>query len=307
MSIIVKDLTKVFGEQTAVDHVNFSVNQGEIMGFLGPNGAGKSTTMKIASCYLTPTSGTVEISGYDVLTHSMEVRKRVGYLPENNPLYTDMYVKEYLGLIARIHKVNNVNRRVGEMIEFTGLGLEQGKKIGQLSKGYRQRVGLAQTMIHDPEVLIMDEPTSGLDPNQIVEIRQLIRNISSKKTVVLSTHIMQEVQAMCDRVVIINRGKIVSDSSIRDLVTSGTGQKMIRIEFSGPVNPGLFEKLPGVEKLETQDGNIIRITFDRDVDARTEIFRIAAEHNLPVVGLTQEEISIENIFRDLTNTPDEKK
>ena len=307
MSIIVKDLTKVFGEQTAVDHINFTVNEGEIMGFLGPNGAGKSTTMKIASCYLTPTDGTVEISGYDVQSDSLEVRKRVGYLPENNPLYTDMYVREYLGLIARIHKVTDINKRIGEMIDLTGLGPEQRKKIGQLSKGYRQRVGLAQTMIHDPEVLIMDEPTSGLDPNQIVEIRQLIRDISKKKTVVLSTHIMQEVQAMCDRVVIINHGKIVSDSSIQDLVSAGTGKKMIRIEFSEPADPKLFDNLPGIENLEMLEGNVIRITFNRDIDARSEIFRIAAEHSLPVVGLTQEELSIENIFRDLTNKPEEKK
>jgi ABC-2 type transport system ATP-binding protein len=307
MSIVIKDLTKVFGEQTAVDHINFSVNEGEILGFLGPNGAGKSTTMKIASCYLTPTGGTVEVSGYDVLKDSLEVRKRVGYLPENNPLYPDMYVKEYLGLIARIHKVAKVKERVGEMIGLTGLEREQGKKIGQLSKGYRQRVGLAQTMIHDPEVLIMDEPTSGLDPNQIIEIRQLIRDISKRKTVVLSTHIMQEVQALCDRVVIINRGKIVSDSTIGDLVSSGSGKKMIRIEFSEPADTALFENLPGLDKLETQDGKIIRITFNRDVDARAEIFRIASEHNLPVVGLTQEELSIENIFRDLTNTPEKEK
>ncbi len=305
MSILIKDLTKVFGEQTAVDHINFSVKPGEIMGFLGPNGAGKSTTMKIASCYLSPTSGTAEVAGFSVLTQSMEVRKRVGYLPENNPLYYDMYVKEYLGLIARIHKIGNISGRVKKMIDITGLGNEQGKRIGQLSKGYRQRVGLAQTMIHDPEVLIMDEPTSGLDPNQIIEIRQLIRDISKKKTVILSTHIMQEVQAMCDRVVIINHGKIISDSTIKDLVSSRQGKKQIRIEFSESPEVSLFQKLPGLEKIEPEGEHVIRMTFGNDTDARADIFRIAAENNLPVVGLTQEELSMENIFRELTHTSQE--
>ncbi len=305
MSIVIKDLTKVFGQQAAVDHINFSVKPGEIMGFLGPNGAGKSTTMKIASCYLSPTSGNVEVAGYSVLTQSMEVRRRVGYLPENNPLYHDMYIKEYLALIARIHKVNNISSRIREMIDLTGLGREQGKRIGQLSKGYRQRVGLAQTMIHDPEVLIMDEPTSGLDPNQIVEIRQLIRNISKEKTVILSTHIMQEVQALCERVVIINRGKIISDSTIKDLVTSREGKKQIRIEFSDAPDISLFRQLPGLEKIEAEGEHVIRMTFKNDIDARADIFRIASENNLPVVGLTQEELSMEKIFRELTNTSQE--
>lgn len=306
MSIVIRDLTKIFGEQSAVDHISFSVNPGEIVGFLGPNGAGKSTTMKIASCYLSPTGGTVEIAGYDVRTDSIEVRRRVGYLPENNPLYPDMYVREYLAFIGRIYKLKNSGPRIGEMIGLTGLVAEQGKKIGQLSKGYRQRVGLAQAMIHDPEVLIMDEPTSGLDPNQIVEIRQLIKDISKKKTVLLSTHIMQEVQAMCDRVVIINLGKIVSDSSIGELVSATGGKKMIRIDFSEKPDPALFKNLPGLEKSDYDGDRTIRLTFNEESDARAEIFRIASENNLPVVGLTQEEISIENIFRSLTTDTREK-
>ena len=306
MSVVIKDLTKVFDHQAAVDHISFTVRPGEILGFLGPNGAGKSTTMKIAACYLAPTSGTVEVSGYDIMTQSIRVRERLGYLPENNPLYLDLYVKEYLAFIARLHGIRNIHRRVQEMIGITGLGPEQGKKIGQLSKGYRQRVGLAQALIHDPEVLIMDEPTSGLDPNQIVEIRQLIRNISREKTVILSTHIMQEVQAICDRVVIIHRGKLVADNTVGELASAWKGKKQIRIEFSGKPDAGLFRNLDGLDKMEMEGDRVLKITFSTDRDARQDIFRIAAENNLPVVGLSQEELSIENIFRELTRNGEQE-
>ena len=220
MSITVNNLTKIFGTQKAVDGISFSVKQGEILGFLGPNGAGKTTTMRVAACYLPPTSGTVTVCGYDVMESSIEVRKSVGYLAEHNPLYLDMYVREYLQFIGSLHnlKGKKLKSSVEKMIQLCGLSPEQNKKIGTLSKGFRQRVGLAQALIHDPEVLIMDEPTSGLDPNQIIEIREVIKNIGKEKTVVFSTHILQEVEAICDRVVIINEGKIVADSKVAELI-----------------------------------------------------------------------------------------
>jgi len=214
MSLSLKSLTKEYGAQKAVDELSFDVSGGTIMGFLGPNGAGKSTTMKMVSCYISPTSGTAEVCGYDIHKNPLQVRKHIGYLPEHNPLYLDMYVREYLQFVAGIHKLDNKKKRAAEMIEMTGLGKEQHKLIGALSKGYRQRVGLAQAMIHNPDVLILDEPTSGLDMNQLVDIRNLIKTLGQEKTVILSTHIMQEVQAMCDRVIIINNGKKVADDPI---------------------------------------------------------------------------------------------
>ncbi len=223
MSLKIQNLVKVYGTQNAVDNISFEVKQGEIVGFLGPNGAGKSTTMKIATCYLTATSGKVEVCGYDVEKDAMEVRKNIGYLPEHNPLYLEMYVKEFLAFVGGLYQIKGqkLQHRIAEVIDLVGLQLEQKKKIGQLSKGYRQRVGLAQALIHDPKVLILDEPTTGLDPNQLAEIRGVIRNIGKEKTVVFSTHIMQEVEAICDRVVIINHGKIVNDSELSALKTSG--------------------------------------------------------------------------------------
>ena len=223
MSLKIQNLVKVYGTQNAVDNISFEVKQGEIVGFLGPNGAGKSTTMKIATCYLTATSGKVEVCGYDVQNDAMEVRKNIGYLPEHNPLYLEMYVKEFLAFVGGLYQIKGqkLQNRIAEVIDLVGLQLEQKKKIGQLSKGYRQRVGLAQALIHDPKVLILDEPTTGLDPNQLAEIRGVIRNIGKEKTVVFSTHIMQEVEAICDRVVIINHGKIVNDSELSALKTSG--------------------------------------------------------------------------------------
>jgi len=218
MSIEVSNVIKTYGEQRALDEVSFSIEKGEIVGLLGPNGAGKSTLMKIITCFIPPDSGEVKVYGYDIFEESLQVREKVGYLPEHNPLYLDMFVKEYLEFVAGIHKLGkNTRKRIEEMIELTGLQLEQKKKIGALSKGYRQRVGLAQALIHDPEVLILDEPTSGLDPNQIQDIRNLIRSIGSQKTVMLSTHIMQEVEAICDRAIIINKGKIVADDSLEKL------------------------------------------------------------------------------------------
>jgi len=217
MSLSVKNITKQYKKQIAVDDISFEIKSGEIVGFLGPNGAGKSTTMKIISCFIPPTKGTVTVCGFDVSNDDLKVKKKVGYLPESNPLYYDMYVIEFLSFIASLHKINNKKERIKEMIEMVGLQNEQHKKIGTLSKGYKQRVGLAQAMIHDPEVLILDEPTSGLDPNQIIEIRELIKNFGKDKTVLLSTHIMQEVESMCDRVIIINEGKLVADDSVESI------------------------------------------------------------------------------------------
>ncbi len=223
MSIVVKELSKIYGPQKAVDQISFEVKPGEIVGFLGPNGAGKSTTMKIATGYLRPSSGTVEVAGYDVTQHSMAVRQHLGYLPEHNPLYLDLYVKEFLRSMGALYglKGETLSRRVNEVIEQVGLGLEQHKRIGQLSKGYRQRVGLAQALVHNPQVLILDEPTTGLDPNQLAEIRSVIKNIGQEKTVLFSTHIMQEVEAICDRAIILKRGKLVADESIASFRQSG--------------------------------------------------------------------------------------
>lgn len=226
MSIVVKSLTKVYGDQKAIDNISFSVNKGEILGFLGPNGAGKSTTMKILSCFIPQTSGTAEVAGFDVVTQPMEVRRRLGYLPEHNPLYLDMYVRESLGFIADIHKIDRKQKRIEEIIDIAGLGQEQKKKVGQLSKGYRQRLGIAQALIHDPAVLILDEPTSGLDPAQLVGLRALIRELGREKTIIFSTHIMQEAEVLCDRAVIIHGGKIVSESTLAELMKGYPGLKL---------------------------------------------------------------------------------
>lgn len=301
MSLTVSNLTKQFGKQKAVDNISFSVGKGEILGFLGPNGAGKSTTMKIAAGYLPPTGGKVQVAGYDVGINPLSIKKIVGYLPEHNPLYLDMYVKEFLNFIASVHKIDRKKRteRINEMILLTGLRREQNKKIGALSKGYRQRVGLAQAMIHDPEVLILDEPTSGLDPNQIVEIRALIRHISKNKTLIFSTHIMQEVQALCERVIIIDEGKIVVDDKVENLKKNISGQQVILAEFERPVEKTLFNNIPGITKIETE-GKSLRFHAPAEKDIRSDIFRIASSMNLPLVGLNKQEQSMENIFHKLT-------
>jgi ABC-2 type transport system ATP-binding protein len=302
LSVEVKNLTKIFGTQRAVDDISFTVEQGQILGFLGPNGAGKSTTMKIATCYLPPTSGTIVVNGHDVVQDPIAVRRMVGYLPEHNPLYLDMYVHEYLEFVASIYclKGKLAKSRVQEMVELCGLTLEQGKKIGALSKGYRQRVGLAQALVHDPQVLILDEPTTGLDPNQIVEIRALIKRIGQNKTVIFSTHIMQEVTAICDRVVIINRGKLVANSDVASLQAGNRGAKVTLVEFEQPINIELLQTIVGVEKVEPVQNNTYRITSRQEADIRSSVFRIAAEQNWPLVGLRQEENSLEQIFQQLT-------
>jgi len=301
MSIHVKQLTKIYGEQFAVKDISFSVEEGEIVGFLGPNGAGKSTTMKVATCYLPPTRGTVEVCGFDVEKETMEVRKRVGYLPEHNPLYLDMYVKEALGFAASVFKIkgNRLKKRIDETIELVGLQKEKHKKVGALSKGYRQRVGLAQALIHDPKVLILDEPTTGLDPNQIVEIREVIRQISTEKTVLFSSHIMQEVQALCQRVVIINNGQLVADEKLADL-SARAGRHTLQIEFEKPTDPAFLLELEGVESLEKISESACVLHYPIETDIRAEVFRKTAEKGAALVRMEPEENSLEAVFQQLT-------
>ena len=302
MSVEVQHLTKRYGAQAAVDDISFTVQKGQILGFLGPNGAGKSTTMKIATGFIPPTSGTVRLEGNDVLEDPMAVRRSVGYLPEHNPLYLDQYVAEYLSFIASLHGLGGGERtrRVREMIELVGLEREHRKKIGALSKGYRQRVGLAQALVHNPQVLILDEPTTGLDPNQILEIRALIKRVGQEKTVIFSTHILQEVRAICDRVVIINRSRLVADSPVSELGKRTEGGSVAVAEFEHPVDAAaLLRQLPGVSSVEpAHAGTQFRVLADQD--ARAAISRLAAEQSWPLVGLRIEENSLERIFQSLT-------
>lgn len=302
MSLIVQHLTKIYGRQKAIDAISFAAATGEIVGFLGPNGAGKSTTMKIATGYLSPTSGSVQVGGLDITQQPLEVKKIIGYLPEHNPLYTDLFVHEYLRFVGQIYGLRGklLKTRVSEMIELCGLTREQNKKIEALSKGYRQRVGLAQALLHDPKVLILDEPTTGLDPNQILEIRKVIRDISTNKTVVFSTHIMQEVQALCDRVVVINHGKIVADDTLVNLLSANNQQTTVLVEFEGEVTAEQLMRLTGVQRVEHLDGAKFKLTAEKGIDIRPEVFRFAADRQLSLVGLKQEENSLENLFRELT-------
>lgn len=301
MSIKVSALTKIYDTQRAVDNISFELKKGEIVGFLGPNGAGKSTTMKMITGYLPPTSGTAAVCGFDVQEKPMEVRRRVGYLPEANPLYYEMYVREYLEFTAGIHGLGKKSKdRIAQMITMTGLDKEAHKKIGALSKGYKQRVGLAQAMLHDPEVLILDEPTSGLDPNQIIEIRELIKNIGREKTVLLSTHIMQEVQAMCNRVIIINNGKIVADDSIEKLKQANTRQDVLIVEFEKPVDTALLRELKLLLKQEDMGGNRWKLgTSDPDA-LRREVMQWAVNHDISIRSLQAQTETLEDVFRTLT-------
>ncbi len=301
MSIEIKNVTKEYGLQKALNEVSFTVNQGEILGFLGPNGAGKSTLMKIITCYIPPTSGTVIVDGYDVLEDSLEIRKKVGYLPEHNPLYLDMYVKEYLGFIAGIHKLNKKKQKVANAIDLVGLGLEQSKKIGQLSKGYKQRVGLAQALIHDPNVLILDEPTSGLDPNQLADIREVIKNIGKEKTVMFSSHIMQEVEAICDRIVIINRGNLLVDKEASQIMNASSSQQIVKVEFDNSVSKTELKSITGVSKVTDLGNNIWEITSTQSEDLRAEIAKFASSKGLLVLSLQKETQKLENIFKELTH------
>jgi len=302
MSIHVNSLTKIYGKQKAIDTISFEIKSGEIVGFVGPNGAGKSTTMKILTGFIPPTSGSAKINGLDLMENSLEIRKNIGYLPENNPLYLDMYIKEYLEFVAGIYKLgDNTESRIKEIIKQTGLTIEQQKKIGALSKGYRQRVGLAQALIHDPSILILDEPTSGLDPNQIIEIRNLISEVGKEKTVMLSTHIMQEVEAICDRIIIINKGKIVADDTI-DSIHKHTKDQLVTVvvEFDKEPIKGQLEQIEKVEKVAKIDDKNWLIQSSSQEDIRQFIFRFAVDSGLAVLSMQKKEKSLEDVFQELT-------
>ena len=297
MSIEVKNVFKYYGEQAAVKGISFSVKSGEIVGFLGPNGAGKSTTMKMITGYIPATSGEILVSGMPVGTDQLDPKKKIGYLPENNPLYLDMYVREYLDFVARIYKVSNRSEQVKKMIHSVGLEIEQNKKIGALSKGFRQRVGLAQAMIHDPEVLILDEPTSGLDPNQLIEVRELIKNIGKEKTLMLSTHIMQEAEAICDRVVILSKGEIVADMPTNRLHEK-SDLKCVFVEFQGTVTKSQLSKIKEITKVETRSEGWL--LYSETEDLRPYISKFSQENNLIILTLQLEQKSLSSVFKDLT-------
>jgi ABC-2 type transport system ATP-binding protein len=302
MSIQVKNLTKIYGKQKAVNNVSFEIKTGEIVGFVGPNGAGKSTTMKILTGFIPQTSGEAKINDLDLIENSLEIRKNIGYLPENNPLYLDMYVKEYLAFVAGIYKLGSKTKaRVEEIIKQTGLTVEQNKKIGALSKGYRQRVGLAQALIHDPSILILDEPTSGLDPNQIIEIRNLISKVGKEKTVMLSTHIMQEVEAICDRIIIINKGEIVADDSIESIHTHSKDQLItVIVEFDKEPELKQLEKIELVHKVAKIDEKNWLFQSSSTEDIRQNIFNFAVKSGLAVLSMQKKEKSLEEVFQELT-------
>ncbi len=300
MSISVSNVTRLFGTQKALNNVSFEIEGGEVVGFLGPNGAGKSTMMKIITGYLPQTEGTVKVCGMNVADNSLDYRRKIGYLPEHNPLYLDMYIKEYLAFIAGIYKLGrNSKKRIDEVIQMTGLTAERTKKIGSLSKGYRQRVGLAQALLPDPEVLILDEPTTGLDPNQIIEVRDLIKQIGHSKTVMLSTHIMQEVQAICEKVIIIKDGEIVANAKADELTISDTNRKHeITCEFTSAVSKEELLKIEDVTSIENITNTKFRLMCDRDV--REDIFDWAILNQLKIITLIEDKKSMEDVFRELT-------
>ena len=300
MSIEVSNVTKTYGQQNALNNVSLKIGSQEVVGFLGPNGAGKSTMMKIITCYIPPTKGIVKVCGMDVLEDGFRVRKKVGYLPEHTPLYLDMYVREYLSFIASIHKLKHKKDRVDEIVETVGLTLERNKKIGELSKGYRQRVGLAQAIIHDPEVLILDEPTSGLDPNQLEDIRGLIKALGKKKTVMLSTHIMQEVEAICDRVVIINKGEIVADQQASELQKHQDNKQVILVEFDKNVSKSQLKNMPKISGFKHVSENKWLIETTGNEDIRRVVAEFAKSNDLLTLEMRLEERTMEQVFKSLT-------
>lgn len=297
MSIKVQNLTKIYGAQKALDDVTFSSEKGKITGFLGPNGAGKSTTMKIATGYIEASFGTILVDGVDVAKDPLKVKKLTGYLPEHNPLYLEMYVKEYLSFVGSAYKLKSVRKKVDEMIELVGVEREKSKKIQALSKGYRQRVGLAQALIHDPQVLILDEPTSGLDPNQLVEVRKVIKQASENKTVIFSTHIMQEVEALCDNVVIINNGKIVANDEVKNLKSLQSDVTSYQVKFENAIAVDVFEDAQF--KIQKEGNNLYSISSQQG-DPRKEIMKIVSEKELPLVNISKQEQSLEKVFQELT-------
>lgn len=296
MSIEVSNITKIYGEQKALNSISFKINKGEIVGFLGPNGAGKSTMMKILTTFIEASEGDAKVNNFDVKQDTKSVQKSVGYLPEHNPLYLDMYVKEYLGFNAGIYNIDK--NRINEVITLTGLTPESHKKIGQLSKGYRQRVGLANALLHNPEVLILDEPTTGLDPNQLVDIRALIKSLGKEKTVFLSTHVMQEVEAMCDRVIIINKGEIVANKTLKEL--RDDKEQTVIVEFDYRVEEAFLLRLPKVKSVVNTFDFIYEITFDTAEDMRSHVFDFAHDNELKILQLNQKNASLESLFRELT-------
>jgi ABC-2 type transport system ATP-binding protein len=299
MSIEVKDLTKIYGEQKAVNGISFNVAPGEIVGFLGPNGAGKSTTMKIITGYLTPDAGEAVVAGIKVNADPIEAKKKIGYLPEANPLYYDMYVKEYLSFIADVHKLPNKKKRIEEVIELTGLRSESRKKAGQLSKGYKQRVGLSAALIHDPEVLVLDEPTTGLDPNQIIEIREVIRQLGKNKTVLFSSHILQEVEAICDRVVIINKGELVADDKLTTLQHAQKDRHIVMVVFKEEVTSAQLQQLQHVKAVSREAGTW-KLETENPESVRKQLMELSLQHNLNIVSLQSETVRLEDVFRNLT-------
>jgi ABC-2 type transport system ATP-binding protein len=300
MSIEVKGLTKIYGEQKAVDDISFTAAKGEIVGFLGPNGAGKSTTMKIITGYLLADAGTAMVCGIDVKTQPLETKKKIGYLPEANPLYYDMYVREYLDFIAGVHEIKNKKERIEEVIATVGLTPESKKKIGQLSKGYKQRVGLAAALIHNPEVLILDEPTTGLDPNQIIEIREVIKKLGQNKTILFSSHILQEVEAICDRVVIINKGKLVADDTLSVLRNQSQNNQTVRVEFKEIIEASLLQALQGVQLVNKVNVREWELTCTNMNDVKRLLLELSLQHNLNIVSLQSGEQRLEEVFRSLT-------
>jgi ABC-2 type transport system ATP-binding protein len=305
MPVEVRNLTKIYGEQRAVDNISFSINEGEIVGFLGPNGAGKSTTMKMITGYLEPSVGDISVNGVDVKKAPFDAKKKIGYLPESNALYYDMYVREYLGFIADVHKISNQQSAISKVIEQVGLTTESKKRVGQLSKGYKQRVGLAATLIHDPEVLILDEPTSGLDPNQIVEIRNVIKEQGKNKLVLFSSHILQEVEAICDRVIIINKGKIVADDKLSNLHQQSSSS-VVRVQFKEVLEQEWLRRLSAVKSVNKIDTYTWSIETNDPETVRSELKKLERENNLDIVSLQSENQSLEEIFRSLTGNVNER-
>ena len=302
MSIEVKSLTKIYGEQKAVDNISFSVGKGEIVGFLGPNGAGKSTTMKIVTGYLLADAGEVNVCGIDVKAAPLETKKKIGYLPEANPLYFDMYVREYLDFIADVHSIKNKKEKIEEVIRTVGLSPESKKKVGQLSKGYKQRVGLAAALIHNPEVLILDEPTTGLDPNQIIEIREVIKQLGQNKTVLFSSHILQEVEAICDRVIIINKGKLVANDTLSVLRNQSQNNNAIRVTFKETIDSSLLQNLNGVAAVNKLNTNEWELVSNQVNETKRLLLELSLQHNLNIVSLQSGEQSLEDVFRSLTGS-----
>ena len=302
MSISVTNLSKNYGAQKAVNTISFSINKGEIVGFLGPNGAGKSTTMKMITGYLAPDSGSISVSDTDVFENTFESKKKIGYLPEANPLYYEMYVREYLHFTGNVHGVKDVKQKTESIIRTVGLTPEAGKKIGQLSKGYKQRVGLAAALIHEPEVLILDEPTSGLDPNQIIEIRNVIKDLSANRTVLFSSHILQEVEAICDRVIIINKGNIVADDTLKNLQQKNAGTSTVNVEFRETIRKNELAGIMDVSKLDQLSSFNFQLLTAAPESVRKQLLQLSIENNWNIVSLQNEKNSLEDIFKDLTNS-----